>query len=210
MTTAATKDISEIDDSSAWALSIFISGSPTFREKVSRWQGMRPSGRSRNSLPEEPVNGSMDEPLPARQGFDSRRLHQAACDTQSPAGHERRDLLYSLRPGSRSTRCPASKTASPVSASSSPRRSRFRNVRKSARHLRGGRRPPARRRAEREGWAGTDRRHRLRRQHRPAADGLITIAAAAPGLLLIGIHNAWDTVTYVVVASARGDATKKD
>src|SRR5437867_10584722 len=105
MTTAATKDISEIDDSSAWPLSIFISGSPTFREKVSRWQGMRPSGRSRNSLPEEPANGSMDEPLPARQGFDSRRLHQAACDTQSPAGHERRDLLHSLRPGSRSTRC---------------------------------------------------------------------------------------------------------
>jgi len=29
-------------------------------------------------------------------------------------------------------------------------------------------------------------------------------------LLLIGIHNAWDTVTYVVVASARDDATKKD
>jgi hypothetical protein len=32
------------------------------------------------------------------------------------------------------------------------------------------------------------------------------IGAAALGLLLIGIHNAWDTVTYVVVASVRGDA----
>ena len=39
---------------------------------------------------------------------------------------------------------------------------------------------------------------------------VFVIAAAALGLLLIGIHNAWDTVTYVVVASARGDATKKD
>ena len=34
------------------------------------------------------------------------------------------------------------------------------------------------------------------------------IAAAALGLLLIGIHNAWDTVTYVVVT--HGDAKKTD
>ena len=36
------------------------------------------------------------------------------------------------------------------------------------------------------------------------------IGAAALGLLLIGIHNAWDSVTHVVVAGARGDATKKE
>jgi hypothetical protein len=35
--------------------------------------------------------------------------------------------------------------------------------------------------------------------------GFFIIAAAALGLLLIGIHNAWDTVTYVVVAGVHGD-----
>jgi len=35
---------------------------------------------------------------------------------------------------------------------------------------------------------------------------MLIIGAAALGLVLIGIHNAWDTVTYVVVAGARGDA----
>lgn len=34
------------------------------------------------------------------------------------------------------------------------------------------------------------------------------IGAAALALLLIGIHNAWDTVTHIVVSSAR-DRTKK-
>jgi hypothetical protein len=35
---------------------------------------------------------------------------------------------------------------------------------------------------------------------RPSAPrGLFVIAAAALGLLLIGIHNAWDTVTHIVV-----------
>jgi hypothetical protein len=38
---------------------------------------------------------------------------------------------------------------------------------------------------------------------------LFASGAAALALLLIGIHNAWDTVTYVVVASAHGDAAKK-
>ena len=38
---------------------------------------------------------------------------------------------------------------------------------------------------------------------------LFVIGAAALGLLLIGIHNAWDTVTHLVV-TARGDATKKE
>jgi len=37
---------------------------------------------------------------------------------------------------------------------------------------------------------------------------LFVIAAAALGLLLIGIHNAWDTVTYVVVARVQEDPTK--
>ena len=36
------------------------------------------------------------------------------------------------------------------------------------------------------------------------------VAAAALGLLLIGIHNAWDTVTYVVVSESHGDETKTD
>ena len=39
---------------------------------------------------------------------------------------------------------------------------------------------------------------------------LFVVGGAVLGLLLIGIHNAWDTVTHVVVADARGDATKKE
>jgi hypothetical protein len=37
---------------------------------------------------------------------------------------------------------------------------------------------------------------------------LFMIAGAALGLLLIGIHNAWDTVTYIVAADPQSDATK--
>jgi hypothetical protein len=37
---------------------------------------------------------------------------------------------------------------------------------------------------------------------------LFVIAAAALGLLLIGIHNAWDTVTHLVTSGSRGDETK--
>lgn len=37
---------------------------------------------------------------------------------------------------------------------------------------------------------------------------LFVIAAATLGLLLVGIHNAWDTVVHVVVSSADGDGTK--
>jgi len=37
---------------------------------------------------------------------------------------------------------------------------------------------------------------------------LFIVAAAALGLLLIGIHNAWDTVTYIVMSTS-GDATSK-
>jgi hypothetical protein len=32
-----------------------------------------------------------------------------------------------------------------------------------------------------------------------------TLGAAALGLLLIGIHNAWDTVTHIVVVKINGD-----
>lgn len=35
---------------------------------------------------------------------------------------------------------------------------------------------------------------------------LFVIAAAALGLLLIGIHNSWDTVTHLVITDPRGDA----
>jgi len=39
---------------------------------------------------------------------------------------------------------------------------------------------------------------------------LFVIGAAALGLLLIGIHNAWDSVTHVVVAGARGETMGKE
>jgi hypothetical protein len=39
---------------------------------------------------------------------------------------------------------------------------------------------------------------------------LLVIGAAALGLLLVGIHNAWDTVTHIVVSSSGGDPTKTD
>ena len=39
---------------------------------------------------------------------------------------------------------------------------------------------------------------------------IFLIGAAALGLLLIGIHNAWDTVTYMVIAGSHGDSTKTE
>ena len=39
---------------------------------------------------------------------------------------------------------------------------------------------------------------------------LFVIGAAALGLLLVGIHNAWDTVTHVLVGSSHRDATKTE
>ena len=36
---------------------------------------------------------------------------------------------------------------------------------------------------------------------------LFTIGAAALGLLSIGIHDAWDTVTHIVVSSAHNNPT---
>ncbi|HUK37449.1 MAG TPA: hypothetical protein VLV86_26210 [Vicinamibacterales bacterium] len=38
-----------------------------------------------------------------------------------------------------------------------------------------------------------------------AADALLGIGAAALGLLLIGIHNAWDSVIHLVVGGAAAD-----
>ncbi len=39
---------------------------------------------------------------------------------------------------------------------------------------------------------------------------LFGIGGAALGLLLLGIHNAWDTVTYIVVGGSRGDTTETE
>jgi hypothetical protein len=39
---------------------------------------------------------------------------------------------------------------------------------------------------------------------------LSVIAAAALGLLLIGIHNSWDTVTHIVATNSGGDTTKSE
>ncbi len=42
---------------------------------------------------------------------------------------------------------------------------------------------------------------------RPAAQlPVFVIGAAALGLLLIGIHNAWDSVTYIVATASEGDS----
>jgi hypothetical protein len=38
----------------------------------------------------------------------------------------------------------------------------------------------------------------------------LVIGAAALGLLLIGIHNAWDSVTHIVVTGSHEDATKTE
>ncbi len=42
------------------------------------------------------------------------------------------------------------------------------------------------------------------------ADAFFMIAVVALGLLLIGIHNAWDTVTYIVVDQPRAHSKKKE
>jgi hypothetical protein len=39
---------------------------------------------------------------------------------------------------------------------------------------------------------------------------LFVVAAAALGLMIIGIHNAWDTVTHIVVSTSGGGTTKTD
>ena len=38
---------------------------------------------------------------------------------------------------------------------------------------------------------------------------LYTVAAAALGLLLIGVHNAWDTVTYIILSSFADDTASE-
>ncbi len=40
-------------------------------------------------------------------------------------------------------------------------------------------------------------------------DALLTLGAASLLLLFIGIHNAWDTVTYVAVAAGRRESTEQ-
>jgi hypothetical protein len=47
----------------------------------------------------------------------------------------------------------------------------------------------------------------LRTTTQPA---LFIIGGAALGLLLIGIHNAWDSVTHIVVNGSRDDATETE
>ncbi len=47
----------------------------------------------------------------------------------------------------------------------------------------------------------------LRAAPRPA---LYVVGASALGLLLIGIHNAWDTVTHIVVSRSPGDGPREE
>jgi hypothetical protein len=45
----------------------------------------------------------------------------------------------------------------------------------------------------------------------PAAEAAaFAVAGAALGLLFIGVHNAWDSVTHIVVAGPDGDGTKPE
>jgi hypothetical protein len=41
-----------------------------------------------------------------------------------------------------------------------------------------------------------------------AVTRLFVIGAAALGLLLVGIHNAWDTVTHIVLTDSGDDQTR--
>jgi hypothetical protein len=45
---------------------------------------------------------------------------------------------------------------------------------------------------------------------RDPSDAEFVIASTALPLLLIGIHNAWDTVTHIVITAPAGDREKKD
>jgi hypothetical protein len=40
-------------------------------------------------------------------------------------------------------------------------------------------------------------------------DSEFVIASTALALLLIGIHNAWDSVTHIVITAPAGDGEKK-
>ena len=42
------------------------------------------------------------------------------------------------------------------------------------------------------------------------APALFLISASALGLLLLGIHNAWDTVTHLVVGGSQRDQAKAE
>ena len=39
---------------------------------------------------------------------------------------------------------------------------------------------------------------------------LFVIGGAALGLLLLGIRNAWDSVTYIVIGAGEGDVPKSE
>jgi hypothetical protein len=46
--------------------------------------------------------------------------------------------------------------------------------------------------------------------HRNTQVALFIVGAAALSLLMIGIHNAWDSITHIVVSTPRGDQPKDD
>jgi hypothetical protein len=46
--------------------------------------------------------------------------------------------------------------------------------------------------------------------HRNTQAALFVIGAAALSLLVIGIHNAWDSITHIVVSTQRGDGAEHD
>ncbi len=46
--------------------------------------------------------------------------------------------------------------------------------------------------------------------HKTTQVALFGIAGSALGLLLLGIHNAWDTVAYIVIGRSRGEARKPE
>ena len=46
--------------------------------------------------------------------------------------------------------------------------------------------------------------------HTTTQVALFGIAVAALGLLLLGIHNAWDTLTYIVIGGSRDDASEPE
>jgi hypothetical protein len=46
--------------------------------------------------------------------------------------------------------------------------------------------------------------------HRDAQTALFVVGGSALGLLLIGIHNAWDSITHIVVSTPRSEDAGRD
>ena len=46
--------------------------------------------------------------------------------------------------------------------------------------------------------------------HANPRGALFVVAGATLGLLLIGIHNAWDTVTHIIISNPRENSTRTD